>query len=347
MIVVVGGVKVKVDVKMALPEAPKEESAQQKAQTAGDAYEAAYAEHLAMEDELWQGEKAQNNSFGGYNPVTEEKNDNIAVSNCGCAYNVARHLACMGEEVAFISVVGRDPLGMAALAEMSSMGEESEYVKDIDISAVKYIPGQTPVVVQIRNFMGDVEFARSNENMLEMITPGIIDEAAHLLDRADAIMLDGSLPRETIEHIAGKYEGVRIFFDPASVDGGKKIADSQAMRKLYCIMPGRAEAEAMFRGTILSPDQLEAASESFSASGVKKTVIKMKSGGIYYRDETETGIVSPERILSYADTAGAGDLVSASIIYGIINGKSLGDSADLANKAAAAFLSDLSDERPY
>ncbi len=76
-----------------------------------------------------------------------------------------------GREVAFVSVVGKDPLGMSALAELSSMGEGVENVKDIDVSAVKYIPGQTSVVVQIRNFIGDVEFSRANENMFERITP--------------------------------------------------------------------------------------------------------------------------------------------------------------------------------
>ncbi len=346
MIVVIGGVKVKVDLKMALPDAPKERPVQQTIQTTDDAYQTAYAERMAIEDEFW-GSGSQDNSFGGYNPVTEEKKDDIVVSHCGCAYNVARHLACMGEEVAFVSVVGKDPLGMSALAELSSMGEGVENVKDIDVSAVKYIPGQTSVVVQIRNFIGDVEFSRANENMFERITPQIIDEAAFLLDRADAIMLDGSLPKETIEYIADKYDGVKLFFDPASVEGGKKIADSEILGNFFSIMPGRSEAEAMFKGPILGPDQLEAASSMFAASGVEKIVIKMKSGGIYYRDEKETGIVHPERILNYADTSGAGDLVSAVVIYGIINGKTLGDSVKLANDAVAGFLAELSDDRPY
>lgn len=347
MIVLIGGVKLNVDVKMKLPEAPKEEPVQETIQRSEDAYQAAYAERIAMEDEFWQGDGPRNNSFGGYNPMTEGRRDNIVVSNSGCAYRVARHLACMGEEVAFVSVVGRDPLGLAAIAELVSVGEDSEDVKAIDVSAVKYVPGQTSVQVQIRNFMGDVEFVRANENMMDMLTPQVVEEAAHILDRAEAIMLDGSLPKETIEYVVNRYDGVRLFYDPASVEGGSKVTDREVLGKFFCIMPGRAEAEAMFRGTILEPEQLETASRSFGAAGIEKTFITMKSGGIYYRDAKESGIVSPERILSYADTAGAGDLVSAAIIYGTMNGKSLADVADLANKVAAEFLAELSDERPY
>ncbi len=46
-------------------------------------------------------------------------------------------------------------------------------------------------------------------------------------------------------------------------------------------------------------------------------------------------------------SSGAGDLVSAVVIYGIINGKTLGDSVKLANDAVAGFLAELSDDRPY
>ncbi len=102
---------------------------QQTIQTTDDAYQTAYAERMAIEDEFW-GSGSQDNSFGGYNPVTEEKKDDIVVSH-RCAYNVARHLACMGEEVAFVSVVGKDPLGMSALAELSSMGKELRMLRTL------------------------------------------------------------------------------------------------------------------------------------------------------------------------------------------------------------------------
>ncbi len=118
-----------------------------------------------------------------------------------------------------------------------------------------------------------------------------------MLDRADAIMLDGSLPKETIEYIADKYDGVKLFFDPASVEGGKKIADSEILGNFFSIMPGRSEAEAMFKGPILGPDQLEAASSMF-ASGVEKIVIKMKSGGIYYRDEKKKPVLFIRSVFS-------------------------------------------------
>ncbi len=83
MIVVIGGVKVKVDLKMALPDAPKERPVQQTIQTTDDAYQTAYAERMAIEDEFW-GSGSQDNSFGGYNPVTEEKKDDIVVSHRVC-----------------------------------------------------------------------------------------------------------------------------------------------------------------------------------------------------------------------------------------------------------------------
>jgi len=353
MIVVIGGVKIKLQVKMGLPQAPNQENwtEQLEGETAGDAFEEMQARMRAEQERFWQGESHGNQpGFMGLADF-DGTNDDITVKSCGCAFNVARHLADMGREVKLISVVGIDPLGLATLEEMRSHG--------IDTSHVAKIDGQTPVVFEIRNFAGEVEFARANESLIDRIDPSLIASSADDIAKAggdiEAIMMDGSIPAETMRYITDRFgNDVKIFFDPASRMGGEKISATAdeglcIMNKLYCVMPGRVEAEKMAEMIILGPDKLQAAADLFAENGVERTFITIKAGGVYYKDagSEEGRAIRPERTLSFADTSGTGDFVSAVIIDETLKGTDMDATAKAAMDAAAEFLSELSDERPY
>ena len=350
MIVVIGGVKIKLQVRMKLPQAPEQDNwaEQLEGETpAGDAFEEMQARMRAEQERFWQGEQSGQQGFMGQFADFDGNNDDISVQSCGCAFNVARHLADLGRDVKLITVVGTDPLGLAVLEEMRSHG--------IDTTRVTKVEGQTPVIFEIRNFAGEVEFARANEALIDRIDADMIAAAADEIAEAEAVMMDGSIPAETMRYITDRFgDDVRIFFDPASRMGGEKISATAdeglaIMQKLYCVMPGRVEAEKMAEMVILGPDKLKEAAGFFGTNGVERTFITIKAGGVYYMDaDSEDGrALRPERTLSFADTSGAGDLVSAVIIDETLKGADMDATAKTAMDAAAAFLSELSDERPY
>lgn len=265
--------------------------------------------------------------------------DDIKVENRGCGFNIAKHLAAEGQDVSYVSVVGKDPLGLAVIEELKSSG--------VDTSGIRKLDGTTPVQVEMINILGDIEGFKCNDSLHSKFTPDIIDEASEVLDRADVIVMDGSLPADTAARIAELYgdkEDVKIFFDPGNRFGGKKVEG--ILDKIYCVMPGRMEAEAMTGKTILGQDQLMEAGAYLDEKGVEKIIITMKGGGIYYKSGLNEGILRPERVLSFADTTGAGDVVSAAVIAGEAAGKQIDEIAAHALEKAAEFLADLSDERP-
>jgi sugar/nucleoside kinase (ribokinase family) len=140
------------------------------------------------------------NQFGGYDPVVAEKDTQIRVSNTGCAYNVARLLASEhGEEVAFISVIGDDAFGLAAKCELENAG--------VDVSGMKVTGANTPVSVEIHNIIGDLQFQRENSTAMDLLTPETISECADILERADTIVIDGTVPVETLNEISAGYAG--------------------------------------------------------------------------------------------------------------------------------------------
>jgi len=270
-------------------------------------------------------------------PAPPLENDIIA-ENHGCGFNIAVDLARQGMEVSFATVVGDDVLGMAVKEQLKEAG--------IDTESVKTVQGASPVKVEIVNVLGDPEFLRTSDMMYEKITPQAVDEWGEMLRRAEAIVMDGHLPQATIEYVARVYGGdggAKIFFDPASPEGGEKAA--AVLDKLYCIMPGRIEAEVMTRKTILSEEQLAEAGAYFAEKGIGRIIMTMKGGGLYYKEGTQEGVLRPERVLSFARTTGAGDVVSATVIAESVMGKSIEETAEAAMERAAAFLAEQKDER--
>ena len=278
--------------------------------------------------------------FGGYDPVVADNDTDIRITTSGCAYNVAKYLAAdHGEEVKFVSVVGDDAFGLAAKCELEQAG--------VDVSGMKTVSGSTPVSVEMHNIIGDLQFQRENSRIMGELTPEVIDESAAVLDGADIIFVDGTVPAPTLDYISGKYSGKsRIFFDPGSIAGGTRFADS--VMKAHCVLPGRMEAEAMSGQQVLGMDQLMAAGQAFEERGVDRVIITLKGGGLYFKEGAQSGLIKPERKLTFAETRGAGDVLSAAVVAASAGGEeSLEAIAGAGIDAAAEFLKDVIDERPY
>ena len=348
MIVVIGAITVSVDVRLRPPERDAElqkkqdDEALRQAGVEPDRFSQYYERTMRQQasENYWNEVGLGGNRFGGYDPVVAEKDTDIRVANSGCAYHVAEQLAAQhGKEVKFISVIGDDAFGTAAKCELEKSG--------VDVSGVRTVSGSTPVSVEIHNIIGELQFQRENSSIMELLTPDIIDENAGALEEADIIFADGTIPVETLDYLSEKYSGKsRIFFDPGSIEGGVRFADSGM--KAYCILPGRMEAEAMSGLQVLGMDQLMAAGEAFEGRGVEKVIITLKGGGLYYKEGTRSGIIKPARKLTFAETKGAGDVLTAAVIAASEEGEgSLEAVADAGIEAAAEFLKDVIDERPY
>lgn len=354
MIVIIGGVQAEVRIDMSMPKAPDP-----KAETQN---------HISP----WEQEAyGAGGRFGNLQmmPSGDPAKDRISVHFSGCGYNVAKRLAGKGRPVAFISVVGDDPLGLAAAAELQQAGVDTsqlkmigEFVTEAGRQSMETDGGPdaagtvanglirqslTSIRVVAKNFLGDTEFWREDDRILDEITPEQIGGGQPLLEKAELVLADGGLPEETIRWAASVCQeaGVRFYIDPASVSGGEKAAG--LLESVYGIMPGRREAEAMSGLQILSGDQLMEAGAYFADKGVQQIIITMKGGGLYYKEGMNEEILRPDRVLRFSETVGAGDVVTAELLGSYADGKSIGEAARDAMAAAAEYLADCSDERRY
>lgn len=270
--------------------------------------------------------------------IAPREEDSMILESGGCGANIALHLAEQGYDVELISAVGDDSLGAAVVNRLAGAGVGTEGVAKLD--------GLTAVNVDFLNILGDLNFTSRNTTIIKNITPEFLKKREAILERAEIIVIDGTLPAETIEYIAERYGGsdeVKLFYDPAMIHGGYKAR--KIIERFYCVLPGRMEAEAMTSKTVLSQEQIMEAGKFFCEKGVTKTVITIKGGGLYYREGDKEGILRPERMLSFGNTSGAGDVVSAAVIAGTAEGKDIEEIAKEAMAKAAEFLRDRKDEK--
>ena len=270
--------------------------------------------------------------------IEPKEDEKMLVESGGCGANIALHLAEMGYETQFISAVGSDAMGAALMHRLEKAGVKTDGVKEV--------PQTTAVDVDFLNVLGDLEFSRRNSTVIKNITPEFLKERSDILDSADIIVIDGTLPRESIEYMAEKYGGrddVKLFYDPAMMHGGYKARE--VIGSFYGMMPGRMESEAITKKNVLSEDQMMEAGAFLHEKGVTRIIITIKGGGLYYKEGMNEGILRPERMLSFGDTSGAGDVVSAAVIAGTAEGHDIETVAKAAMQKAAEFLADRKDER--
>ena len=326
MILVIGGVQATVRIDMVMPQKPEP----------GDGTQ----EISPWEREAY-GEGGRFGSMSGI-PSGDPSKDRITVFYSGCGYSVAKALAEDGRDVAFLSLIGEDPLGLGAREDLKRSGVDTRH-----LLAKEDTDKQTSVKIIARNFLGDTEFWRADERIQEEMTPERLKEKEEVIAGADTVFVDGSLPEETLKWIGEicRRAGNDLYFDPASMEGSARGAG--ALEYFTGILPGRREAEVLSDLTILSPDQLKEAGEYFAGKGVRRVVITMKGGGLYWREGDEEGILRPERILQFGETAGAGDVVSAAFLKAFAEEEPMTEAAPKAMAAAADHLSGVSDERRY
>ncbi len=254
----------------------------------------------------------------------------ISIAYGGVGRNIAENLGRLGASVRLFSVVGDDLTGRGAIRELADLG--------VDVSGVRLLPDQnTAMYVSILNLVGDMELALSNMDILERISPELINEAAMVNSDAKVVALDTNMTEETLAYAIERLGDKPLFLDPVSVT--KAVRAKALIGKFHTIKPNRAEAEVLLDMEIREPKSLEEAGRLFIRKGVKRVFISLSAGGVYYTDGTHSGLMKPIKTLSGKGSAtGAGDAFSAGAIYGLLHGFDMEKTARFSNAAASLAM---------
>ncbi len=250
----------------------------------------------------------------------------------GVARNIGENLSRLGVPCTLIAAIGDDRPGHRILAQATEAG--------IGTSHILVVPGiDTGAYMALLDENGILAFALDDTRVAAAIKPRYIYRNRRLFRDAAMVVVDTSLScpvLETVFRLAKQY-GVPICADPASVVLAPRLRPYLA--DLLLIAPNVHEAQVLCNCTIAEGDQDAAlmASKSLVAQGVQIAVITMAEHGLCYATSAESGHVPAVRT-EITDLTGAGDALTAAIVFALLNDIPISEAMRLGCSAASLTI---------
>jgi len=256
----------------------------------------------------------------------------IHTSVGGVARNIAENLARLGESTVLLSAVGKDRSGQRILSQAEEAG--------IDVSNVLLVPEiETGAYLAVLDETGNLRYGLDDTQIASAVRPQYIYSNRRLFRDAAMVVLDASLPRDTLKTIfrlAQQYQ-VPVCADPAAAGLATRL--QPYLRDLLLIAPNVPEAAALCDMTIPPDDQTAAleAAKRLVAVGVEIAVITMAEHGLCYATSEENGHVRAVQT-EVIDLTGGGDALTAAVIFALMNGIPVSEAMPLGCSAASLTI---------
>jgi fructokinase len=255
----------------------------------------------------------------------------------GAPFNVIANLRRLGHRVAFVTAIGDDRLGRAALAAADDLGVDATFIStalDLPTGTVEV----TPDPVEGHRFAirspaayesigdGDALVAR-----IRTWGPGALVYGT-LAQRSDGV-------RELTRRIASEVRPAYRLYDVNLREGcwtPSLVIDLLGDATIVKVNEHESETLADLLGTSADPRALGTRlAERF---GVALVCITRGAGGAsLWAAGTERSVAGMR--VGVRDTVGAGDAFAAALIHGLVSGMPPGDALELANRLGALVAS--------
>ncbi len=272
----------------------------------------------------------------------------ISSSFGGVARNVAENLARLGQDVTFISAVGTDLAGDQLVEQLSNAG--------VDVgSVVRNKESPTGTYLAVVNPNGKLHVALDDMRAIAALTPEYLQSNRDLFKQASLVFLDANLSPEALRTAIAlaRRSRIPICADPTSTSLAGRLRPY--LSKLFLITPNNIEAGILCDRNVEADKRRQArdAVKCLVSKGVKIAIITLAQFGVYYASSETSGYL-PSIRTDIVDPTGAGDALSAAVIFALLNDIPLDDAIRLGVSAASltlrhrgSVLPDLSLEKLY
>jgi pseudouridine kinase len=255
----------------------------------------------------------------------------IRVSNGGCARNVAENLARLGETVILLSAVGKGRSGRRVFDQTAEAGVDMSHV-------IESAEHHTAAYMAIYDQDGRLMLSVDDMAIMELITPAVIYANRRLIRHAAHIVVDANLSPASLKTLlreAAKH-GVPVSADPTSVPLASRLKPHLA--DLTMITPDIPEAEVLCGRPLRNTrSQGIAAAKQLVAMGVQIAIVTLAELGVCYATPEVSGHV-PAVKTQVVNRTGAGDALTAGVVFGLNNGFPIDEAVRLGAAAAALTL---------
>lgn len=250
----------------------------------------------------------------------------------GVARNVAENLARLSQPCTLLSAVGDDPQGRGLIDLLKEAG--------VDVSSLLLLPGQTTgAYLAVVDPNGRLRMALDDMTPLQALTPELLKERETLFQSAGMVFLDANLSAETIAEAVrlSHKAGIPISADPTSRHLASRLTPH--LRNLYLVTPSAGEAEIMLGRSIRreDPSAAVAAAEELVSRGVCIALISLEEFGVAYATREGRGHIPALRSV-IVDPTGAGDALTAAVLFALLNQIPIDEAVKLGISAASLTL---------
>ncbi|MDD3921556.1 MAG: carbohydrate kinase family protein [Eubacteriales bacterium] len=258
--------------------------------------------------------------------LRESNIGSITLRPGGVGRNIAHGLAALGVPVELITPLGRDAFAPALIADCAKGGVGLSYAVQMDAPSGAYLC--------LHDEAGDMLSAVNEMAAMEQFLPNCLPQFAEALQDAPMIVLDANVPEEMLLSIA-QCTAAPLVLDPVSAVKAPRALP--ILRRLLAIKPNHYEAEALTGIPCEDMDGVTRAANWLLDAGVERVFLSLSGDGVYYADAFDHHGVVPAYHVPHdgMDCTGAGDAMTAALVYGLQNGASTEDCAKLGCAAAA------------
>jgi pseudouridine kinase len=250
----------------------------------------------------------------------------------GVARNVAENLARLGQPVRLITVVGEDESGAEVLEHTARAG--------VDISAaIRSKDYPTGFYMGVLNGSGQLQFAVDDMRLLEELTPHYLQEQEALFKASSMVFVDANLPVKTLRAAVNlaRRAKIPICADTASFTLAERLV--QFLPKYYLVTANSKEAGVLTSLSFEAADRNAAmeAARALVNRGVRIALVTLAEYGVVYATSETTGHIPAIRT-RISDPTGAGDAMTAAVLFALLNDIELDDAIRLGVSAASLTL---------
>jgi len=227
--------------------------------------------------------------------------------------------------VTLIGAVGDDPFGQETLAQFAR--------ENLDCRFVKTVPGQPSGVALIL-------VDESGENLISVasganahLTPADVEAAATVFAGASVFLTCLELPLDTVRAglALAKRSGLGTVLNPAPANSG--ILQGEMLSLVDLITPNEGEAAALTGIDTSQRTGAVAAARKLQALGCAGAIVTLGANGCVLVADEVTWI--PACRVEAVDATAAGDAFNGALAVALAEGRSLGEGARWASRAAA------------
>jgi len=231
----------------------------------------------------------------------------VQCSPGGVARNVAENLSRLGLDARLLGVLGDDVFGQALRAAGVAVG--------LDMRACQTLPCQrSATYVCLHRADGDMEVAVNDMDIMDALTPALLQPQMALLRSAAVLVADCNLRPDVWQWLAAEVAHPALFAEAVSV--AKCMRLGAVLAHVHTLKANRLEAQAMCGRAIASVQDACDAALALHHQGVGRVLISLGAQGVAWCDADGRCGHRAARAVPVLSASGAGDALMGGLVYG-------------------------------